>query len=171
MFLSPAQIVENLNLKKGDVVADFGCGAGVYAFVISKLVGDRGKVYAVDIHKEILEKINHEADKMNIINIETILADLEKKVEIESYSCDCIILSNILSLVGDIDRVLEEAKRILKPDGIYLIIDWRHTEEVLSLKRGHILKEEEITAVLAKNNIFVKKHLPAGKYHYAFTAV
>ncbi|MEN9338538.1 MAG: hypothetical protein RI945_263 [Candidatus Parcubacteria bacterium] len=171
MFLSPLQIIESLALRKGDVVADFGCGSGAYVFASAKLVGDRGKVLAIDIHKEILEKINREAEKMDLININTILADIEKKIEVESYSCDAVILSNVLSEVTEVDKVLEEAKRILKPNGIFLIVDWKETDHNLSLKRHNILKEEYITAILAKNSIFVKKHFPAGRFHYAFIAM
>lgn len=171
MFLSPIQIIESLALRKGDIVADFGCGAGAFVFAASKVIGDKGKVYAVDIHKEILEKINREADKMNIVNIDTILADIEKKVQIESYSCDLVILSNVLSMVDDIDNAISEAKRILKPDGIVLVIDWRKTEEVISLKRHSLVEEEKVLAILAKYDLHVKKHLPAGNYHYALLAM
>ena len=125
MFVSPVQIVESLALRKGDVVADFGCGSGAYVFAASKLVGDRGRVYAIDTHREILEKINREANKMNIINIDTLLTNIQENIQIESLSCDVVILSNVLSELDNIDRVLEEVKRILKPDGYLLIVDWK----------------------------------------------
>jgi ubiquinone/menaquinone biosynthesis C-methylase UbiE len=171
MFLSPVQILENLSLRKGDTVADFGCGSGAYVFAASKMVGDRGKIYAIDIHKEILEKINREAEKMNIINIDTLLADIEKKVQIESFSCDAILLSNVLGHVENFDNLLEEIKRILKPDGILLVVDWRKADHPILNKRENLIQEEKITAILAKNNFSVKKHLPAGDYHYAFIAI
>ena len=171
MFLSPVQIVENLNLRKGDTVADFGCGSGAYVFAVSKIIGDRGKVYAVDIHKEILEKINREAEKMNIINIDTLLADVEKKIQIESFSCDAILLSNVLSQIEDFDGLLSEIKRILKPDGVLLVVDWKKMDHPILSKRENLVEEEKITAILAKNKFYIKKHLPAGDYHYAFIAL
>lgn len=171
MFLSPIQIIESLALRKGDIVADFGCGSGAYVFAASSLLGDRGKVYAVDIHKQILEKIDKEAEKRNIVNIDTILANVEDKVPVESYSCDIVILSNILSELDNIDNAIQEAKRILKPDGVILIVDWKKTEHNLSLKRHAILEEEVITAVLAKHDLHIKKHFPAGNYHYAFSVM
>ncbi len=171
MFISPSQIIDSLGIRKGDIVADIGCGSGAYVFASSKEVGDKGKVYAVDIHKEMLDKINREADKANIINIDTILADAEDKIHIENYSCDLVILSNILSEVFDIKKVLDEAKRILKPDGIILVIDWKKTEHNLSLKRHNILEEEKIIAILAKEGMSIKRHFPAGHFHYAFLAI
>ena len=170
MFVSPVQIVESLALRKGDIVADFGCGSGAYVFASSKMVGDRGKVYAIDIHREMLEKINREAEKMNIINIDTLLTNMEEKVQIEGLSCDVVILSNILAEINNLDKVLEEVKRILKPDGYLLIVDWKDSDHTLSQKRGHLIPEEKITAILAKNNFSIKKHFPAGNFHYAFIA-
>ncbi|MDQ1282001.1 MAG: hypothetical protein QG630_352 [Patescibacteria group bacterium] len=170
MFVSPVQIIESLALRKGDTVADFGCGSGAYVFAASKIVGDRGRVYAVDIHRDILEKINREADKMNIINIDTLLTNVEEKVQIENLSCDVVIISNILAEIKDIDKVLEEVKRILKPDGYLLIVDWKDSDHALSQKRGHVIPEEKITAILAKNHFSIKKHFPAGNFHYAFIA-
>ena len=171
MFLSPVQIIENLNLRKGDTVADFGCGSGAYVFAASKIVGDRGKIYAIDNHRDILEKINREAEKMNIINIDTLLADIEKKVQIESLSCDAILLSNVLGHVENFDILIEEIKRILKPDGVLLIVDWKKMDHPIINKRENLIQEEKITAILAKNNFSIKKHLPAGDYHYAFIAI
>lgn len=171
MFVSPSQIINSLAIGNRDVVADFGCGNGAYVFAISRLVGDTGKVYAVDIHTNILDKINREADKMNIINIDTISSDIEERVQIDSYSCDIVIISNVLSEVDNSENVVKEAKRILKPGGIVLIVDWKNTEHVLSAKRHRTLKVEEIETLLDKYNLHIKRHLPAGDYHFAFSAM
>lgn len=171
MFLNPSQIVDNLDLKPGNKVADLGCGPGMFSFLLSKKVEDTGKVFSVDSHKEILEKLNREKDKLNIVNIETIFADIENKIELESGICDLVVLSNILSLVGNIDLVLKEAKRILKKRGSLLVIEWKDLDHHISKKRGHILKEEEVLAILAREGFSITKHVPAGDFHYAFLAI
>ena len=169
MFISPEQIIENLAPKAGDIVADFGCGNGAYDFAASKLVGDRGKVYAIDMYTDMLDKLAREADKMNIINIDTIVANVEEKVHLNNNTCDIIILSNILSEVVNIDNLIKETKRVLKPNGIVLIVDWKNTKENISLKRHSLIEEEKVVAILAKYDFTVRKHFPAGDYHYAFT--
>ncbi len=169
MFISPEQIINSLNLKEGDIVADFGCGAGAYVFAASKFVGDRGKVYAIDRFTDMIDKINREAEKKSIINIDGIVADVEEKIYLDNDSCDLIILSNILSEVVNIDNLIKEAKRILRFDGRILIADWKNTEENITLKRHSIIEEEKVLAILAKYNFDVIKHFPAGDYHYAFS--
>lgn len=170
MFLSPEQIIQTLDLKAGDVIADFGCGAGAYVFPASKKVGDIGKVYAIDLNQDILDKIDREADKIGIVNIDTILANVENKVILDDASCDVIILSNLLSEVEDLDKVLEEVKRTLKKGGYILVVDWKKTEHTFSLLRPNLLEEEKIVAVLANHGFSIQKHIGAGEYHYAFTA-
>ncbi len=170
MFISPEQIIDNLNLKQGDTVADFGCGAGAYVFAASEKVGDTGKVLAVDLDEAILEKIKRESEKKGNVNIKTILANVENVVPIENFSCDVIILSNLLSLVKNIDNILNQVKKYLKPEGYILVVDWKNSDSPLVKLRPAILDEEKAVAILAKNDFSVKKHFPAGEYHYAFTA-
>src|SRR5436305_9655353 len=50
-----------LHVKPGDVVCDLGCGNGFYTLKLAKLVGDKGKVIAVDIQREMLELLKDRA--------------------------------------------------------------------------------------------------------------
>ena len=52
-FVNPGDIIAQLNLKKGQVVADFGCGAGFYSLAAAQFVADDGMVYAVDIMPDL----------------------------------------------------------------------------------------------------------------------
>ena len=56
----------------------------------------------------------------------------------------------------------------MKTDGRILIVDWKNTEENVTLKRHSLIEEEKALAILAKYG-FVIKHFPAGNYHYAFS--
>src|SRR5476651_359136 len=49
-----SKLMPALDVKQGDVVADLGAGSGFHTVKLSKLVGDKGKVYAVDIQKEMI---------------------------------------------------------------------------------------------------------------------
>ncbi len=168
MFISPIEIIQNLDLKEGMKVADCGSGTGAYVFPISGIVGAGGKVYAIDKDINILDKINREAEKGKIENIDTILGNLEEKIPIPEEECDFIILSNVLSEVHNLERVILEIKRILKDNGQVLIIDWKNNNLGLNIKRRGLIEEEKLVAILANNNLEIKKHIPAGDYHYAF---
>lgn len=168
MFISPVEIIQKLDIKLGEKVADFGAGVGAYVFPIASLVGNQGKVYALDIDTEILDKLNREIKKSKFENIDTIVSNLEENIYLPDQECDLIILSNVLAQVSNLEKVILETKRILKPQGRILIIDWKNNQLALSLGRKGILEEENLVALLAKHNLRVQKHIPAGDYHYAF---
>src|SRR3954452_16096368 len=62
-----------LKIKPGDTVCDMGCGNGFYSLKIAKLVGERGRVIAVDIQREMLEMLKERAAAEKIKNIELVL--------------------------------------------------------------------------------------------------
>ena len=76
-FLRPEQIVQQLGLKKGDYVADFGAGHGYFTIPIARLVGGDGRVYALDIQKPVLEVIRAKAKLEHLLNVELMWVNLE----------------------------------------------------------------------------------------------
>src|SRR5437867_3029293 len=73
--LKPQEIVQSLGLKPGDVVADIGSGSGLFTRPLARTVQPGGKVYAVDIDKELLEHVEKTAKEQNIANITTIVGE------------------------------------------------------------------------------------------------
>src|SRR5438270_10135760 len=69
---NPKKLLELLALKEGDVVADIGAGSGYYTFRMSKLVGPKGKILAVDIQKEMLDIIRDRSKKEGVTNVERV---------------------------------------------------------------------------------------------------
>ena len=77
-FSEPQKNIEQLELKPGERVADLGCGVGAYSLAAAPLVGVDGKVYAVDIQKDLLERLRQEADRQGWRNIEVVWGDVER---------------------------------------------------------------------------------------------
>jgi ubiquinone/menaquinone biosynthesis C-methylase UbiE len=61
MFSNPEKNIVQLGVSEGMTIADFGAGNGFYAFLMAKKVGDNGKIYCVDIQKDMLHKLSEEA--------------------------------------------------------------------------------------------------------------
>lgn len=120
-------IESELGLSAGQKVADFGCGrSGAFSFLLAKIVGSTGKVYAVDIIKDHLYLVRREADEHNLTNIMTIWADLEKpnSTKLPTESLDAVIIINTLHQAKAPESIIAEAIRVLKKSGALLIIDW-----------------------------------------------
>ncbi len=161
-FLNPSEILKKLKLKDSMTAADFGSGSGGWVIPLAKIL-EEGKVYAVDILEEPLSALRAKAGLEKILNIETILADVEKGTNVPEDNCDLVLMTNILFEVDGKKAVLEEGKRILKPGGRILVIDW--------VKDNPLTKEiekvsfEEIKKVAKELRLKVDKEFEAGLYH------
>ena len=67
--------VKKFGIEEGMTVVDYGCGPGRYAVRFAKLVGENGKVYAVDIHELAIDGVRKRLKKGNISNIEPVLIE------------------------------------------------------------------------------------------------
>ena len=126
MFIKPEEIIKNFEVGPGMVVADFGSGSGHYVLAIAKKMNNLGTVYAIDIQKNLLEKIKSEADKQHLSNVEIIWADIEGKegTKLANGILDFAVASNILFQIGDKEVLAKEIKRTLKSGGGGGGIDW-----------------------------------------------
>jgi predicted methyltransferase len=117
-----------LQLKPGQTVADIGSGPGYYTYQFSQLVGDNGKVYAIDTVKDHLDYINNFSQENNLENIETVHTSGEtigrqpKEVDLAFM---CSLYHNIYALSKDNDRdsFVNSIKNALKPNGTLVVVD------------------------------------------------
>src|SRR3989344_4472217 len=115
MFTNPVKNLKALGLKENDIVADLGAGTGFYAVAAGRMVPS-GKVYAVEVQKDFLQKIRHKVNEARLNNVECLWGDVEKigGTKIKEGIVDAVIASNILFQVENRDKFIEETKRILK---------------------------------------------------------
>ncbi|MCK5466178.1 methyltransferase domain-containing protein [Candidatus Parcubacteria bacterium] len=167
-FMNPDKIVEELNIKSGMIVADFGCGAGYFTIPIAKKIKNSGKIYAIDVLNESLENVLSKAKLYDLLNVKTVRANIEMigGSKIDNASVDLVILANILFQCNDHNSVLTEAKRILKDSGSIVIIDWIPKKVPLGPKYEHCLSEENIKKLSIKNGLKVVKKIDTGNQHY-----
>lgn len=144
-FMNRTQILRKRGITEGQTVLDFGCGLGSFSIPAAKIVGDNGKVYALDIHPLAVEAITKKIRKEGLANIEVIHSDRDTSLADESV--DVILLYGVLHDIKDKQTLLVELHRVLKPEGILSIMDppWKIKEilglvdesGLLSLKERH----------------------------------
>ncbi|MGW8289529.1 MAG: class I SAM-dependent methyltransferase, partial [Candidatus Bathyarchaeia archaeon] len=84
---NPTEIIELLELKPSDVVADLGCGTGYFTVPIARKVK---KVYGIDIQKEMLSFLEQKIQQQKIENIETLLSK-ENEIPLQDESVDLLL--------------------------------------------------------------------------------
>ena len=171
MFLTPEHLVRELYLKPGDRVADIGCGSGAYTIALAQEVGETGQVFAVDVHREALHTLAGTLEKRRIQNVEMMWADVEQHIPIDAYSLDAVVVSNVLFQLGNINALLLQISKLLKPESQLLIVEWSDSHGGIGPHKDHIINEASAEKLVIEHNFRILKRLPAGDYHYAFIAI
>ena len=108
-------------VKEGQTFLDYGCGTGCFTIPAARMVGNRGKVYALDCFPRQLEIVEKRSRKKGLTNIETILSD--NKTGLPDESIDTIWMCDVLHEVKQRRAVLEELHRVLRREGVLAIYD------------------------------------------------
>ena len=168
MFSDPEKNIKQLGLTEGSYVADFGSGSGFYSFAAAEAVGSSGRVYALDVQKDLLEKIKKEAQFRHLDNIEIIWADLEHVggTRLRESSMDSIILSSVLFQLENKDKTVEEVRRVLKRGGRVLVVDWLSSFGGLGPQPADVLSKEKAQEIFLKHGFAFDREISAGAQHY-----
>ncbi len=164
MFSNPIQNLSHLNIEHGMSVADIGAGSGYYTIEIAKKVGG-GRVFAVDVQKDILERIKNNAATIGLHNIEVVWANAEKigGTKLREACVDRVIVSNVLFQIEKPEDFVLEMRRILKPNGKLLVVDWAE-QGVASPKK--IVSKEAAQLLFEKGHFSLEESFDAGDHHY-----
>ena len=170
MFSSPEKNISQFELAPGMQVADLGSGVGFYSIALAKAVGPSGKVYSVDIQKELLLKLQEDAANFGIHNIKLIWGDLdlERSSTLDDNSLDRVLIANTLFQIENKETLIQEAKRILVPGGKLLVIDWKSSYGGLGPKSNDVLKEDVAKSLIESYGFSFVKDIDAGDNHYGF---
>ena len=136
----PEEEVRKLDLKEGQKILDYGCGIGSYTFPAANLVGEKGRVYALDKQPLAIKKIEEKAQMEGFRNIDTILSDGDTGLPDESV--DVILLYGVLPEIEHKESLLRELYRVLRPNGY------------LSTRFCFRMKKDRILEVMEKTNLF-----------------
>lgn len=167
-FVNPGDIIAQLNLKKGQVVADFGCGAGFYSLAAAQFVADDGTVYAVDVMPDRLAVTQSSAQHAKLKNITVVQADLEQPLlGIEAATCDVVVISNILHQVTAKEALLRNAYQVLKTGGQLVVVEWKRGFSPFGPAQDVRVSPDELTNMLQRGGFQFTKNLEADGYHYA----
>jgi len=164
-FSDPQKNIAQFDVGPGMQVADLGSGTGFYTIEAARKVGQSGKVYAIEVQKDLLSKLKSNAAHEHLLNIEVIWGDIENigGTRLRDGSVDRAIVANVLFQVEHKDNFCLETKRILKPGGKALVVDWTG-DTPLGPKIS--VSEPTARALFEKAGFNFESSISAGDHHY-----
>jgi protein-L-isoaspartate(D-aspartate) O-methyltransferase len=137
-----AFMLQELELKKGDKVLEIGTGSGWNAALISDIIGEEGKIYSVEIVKELAETAKEKLK--NYKNI--VVLNIDASHGLAKYAP-----YNKIILTAAPKKIAEEFKEQLADEGILLAPVGEHIQKLIKIKR----EKNKFTETENGNFVFV----------------
>jgi ubiquinone/menaquinone biosynthesis C-methylase UbiE len=116
------EVILHDHVREGSVVMDIGCGPGYFSIPMAKMIGDKGKVIAVDLQKEMLHKLKMKAEKMNL-NDRFVFHNCTVDDIGISEKVDFVLTFWMVHEVQNIDIFFQQLIRTMKPGSVYMLVE------------------------------------------------
>jgi ubiquinone/menaquinone biosynthesis C-methylase UbiE len=134
-FLFPyvGRRARKFGIREGMTVVDYGCGPGRYTTRFARLVGETGKVYAVDIHELAIEAVERKVEQLGLNNVQPVLAQGYDSAVPDNVA-DVVCAIDMFWIIKQPTSFLQEIKRIARPGGMMIVDDGHRRRAVTRQK-------------------------------------
>lgn len=139
----PDKALDLMGIRPGMVVGDVGAGTGYMTLRIAKRVGPSGKVYANDIQPEMLDKLNENARRIDLENIETVLGS-EADPKLPANKLDLVLMVDVYHELSRPQEMLQSIRRSLKPDGRLVLVEYKKEDPAIPIRPDHKMNLSDI---------------------------
>jgi len=157
------EMLQQIGIRSGQTVLDFGCGCGTYTIPAAKIVSEQGRVYALDKDKEALDELMQKAGSVGLKNIKRMETSGKLEIDLVDESVDVVLLFDVFHSyyfpqADDRRRLLSEIHRIMKPTAFVSV--WpKHMESETEdeVERANFYLEKEFSEMLIHDNRNLEK--------------
>lgn len=126
-YQKPNDVLDALALKPGEVVADIGAGSGYFTIRFSNALKESGKVYAVDVSRDMIDYMNRRFQETNARNVTTVMAAADDP-RLPEASVDRIFICDTWHHIENRPQYLARLKKVLRAGGQIIMIDFQKRE-------------------------------------------
>ena len=166
---NPEAILVDIGVKAGLTFVDVGCGRGFFALPAARLVGNRGRVYGLDADSEAISRLKEKAAKEKLRNLKLEAGMAEETVFCASCA-DIVFFGIVLHDFEDPGKVLSNAKKMLKPTGRLVDLDWKKEPMQLGPPLNIRFGEKKASGLIEKMGFCISEIKKEGLYHYLIVA-
>lgn len=139
----PAKVLDSLDIRPGDVVADLGAGSGYFTFRMAPKVGKTGKVLAVEIQDAMLNTLQARAAAMKATNVE-VVRGTEIDPHLPVNSINLVLLVDVYHEMSYPFEVMTRVREALKPGGRVVFVEYRKEDPAVRIKEVHKMSVEQL---------------------------
>jgi ubiquinone/menaquinone biosynthesis C-methylase UbiE len=166
---APEGILTDIGLHDGLTFVDVGCGDGFFTIPAARIVGDEGRVYALDSDEEAIALLKKRALEEKLMNIDARIGVAEDTVFCRECA-DFVFFSIVLHDFTDPVNVLSNAKIMLKRTGWLVDLDWKKKPMLFGPPLHIRFSEEHATALIERAGFRVVQKKEAGQFQYLIVA-
>ena len=166
------KVFNELRLRRGITFLDLGCGRGEYAIAASKIIGDNGLVYGIDLWEDGIAFLQEEISAKGIKNLKPVVADIGKRLPIGDGSVHICFMATVfheLVLADASEGALKEVVRVLKGDGCLAILDFKKIDGPPGPPLTSRLTPEEVEKTVTPYGFRKEGLTETGPYTYLIT--
>jgi ubiquinone/menaquinone biosynthesis C-methylase UbiE len=165
----PEKILTSIGLAPGRVFIDVGCGDGYFAIPAARRVGPQGKVYAVDSDVAAVERLQEQAAGEGLDNLFPEVREAEETVVCEGCA-DYVFFGIDLHDFRDPAKVLLNAKKMLRPQGLLVDLDWNDQSMDFGPPQEKRFSIDKARYLIESAGFEIASVTDAGPYHYLIIA-
>jgi len=168
MFSDPENNIKQFALTPGMMVADFGSGSGFYSMAAARVVAPSGKVFAVDIQKDLLNKLKNGAKQNHLSNVDVVWGDLEHLggTKLRESSMDAVLVCNLFFQIKNKDGLCLEVKRVLRGNARVMVVDWAGSFGGIGPAPADVVSKMQMTSLFQDHGFVLDREISAGAEHY-----
>jgi len=153
---SPTMMRKELQVKPGMTICDMGCGNGFHTLPLAQAVGEKGKIYAVDVQPEMITMLRENIAKKGLTNIQPING-LFHDPKLPPNTCDMILLVDVYHEFSHPVQMLTSMRAALKPDGLLVLVEFRAEDETVPIKPEHKMSKAQIHKEMNANGFTLRR--------------
>jgi arsenite methyltransferase len=164
-YQKPHEVLKALNIKPGEIIADIGAGSGYFTFHLARHVGNKGKVYAVDVSPDMILHVNRRIRELKANNVVTVLADPDDPL-LPDQSVNRFFICEVWHHIENQTKYLALMKKMLKPGGEVVMIDFHKKEFPVGPPMNMKIAREDVIKRLESNGYRLTKEHTFLPYQY-----
>lgn len=168
--LPRSAIVSYLRLRGDETVVDYGAGTGIYTIGVAEAVPD-GRVLAVEALPRLVELLREKITPELADRLEVVVTDAND-VPAADGSADRVVMVDVLHHLYDQPEALAQVVRLLRPGGLFVVLDWGDRERPVGPPVGHVLGLAAVRDIIAQMGLEeIEAHEPGTELPYHLVMV